>query len=317
MIDDKWQDLRDDEIAAYVAWQRAYDEETTDEEQPIFMALGFYENCYGGVVVGGVAEVIGPRFGGVTIGGLPLGVVAGGTAETGGQQTVVPHGGLVAGGISPVTMIDFIDGSGGIVLNGTAIPVVSIPIEGGIVLGGSASLTLSDVIEPSGGVLVGGVALVSLAKTEEVAGGVVAGGVSVVVVGMGVSGGALVGGIADEAFEDIFVPHGGLLAGGLGQVQYDMIAPVSGGVVIGQATYANGFKYRLSITIPASKVSADLHGFVCGYTTDAIDTADIQITDSEGTELASEVRQILERLHVFFKADLSSTVDNIFYVYWS
>jgi len=315
MIDDKWRDLRDDEIAAYVAWQRAYDEET-EQDEPIFMALGFYEHCYGGVVVGGVAEVEGPRFGGVTIGGLPPGLVAGGTAETGGQSTVVPHGGVVAGGICPVTMTDFIDGSGGCVLNGTATPIVSIPIEGGLVCGGSASLTLSDVIEPSGGVLVGGVALVSLAKTEEVAGGVVAGGVSVVVVGMGVSGGALVGGIADEAFEDIFVPHGGLLAGGLGQVQYDMIAPVSGGVVIGQATYDNGYKYRLSITIPASKVSADVHGFIVGYTTDAIDTADIQITDSEGNELASEVRQILERLHVFFKADLSSSVDNIFYVYW-
>lgn len=224
-----------------------------------------------------------------------------------------PTGGVVVGGWAAWDGIH-----GGILLGGSAQPDIEQAVSGGVVVGSNATVSGSQTISVSGGVVIGGVADVSESDDVEVSGGVVAGGVSVVTITFSpsISGGVVAGGLGDAGGSVTEIPTGGAVSGGVAVQTISFSPPASGGVEILQARYANGYKYRLLLTVPASKVDANLEGFIVGWSTDTLSTSDILITDTSDNTKPSEVRELDDILTVFFRADLSSSVDNDFYVYW-
>ncbi|MEZ5951196.1 MAG: hypothetical protein R3C12_18685 [Planctomycetaceae bacterium] len=57
---------------------------------------------------------------------------------------------------------------------------------------------------------------------------------------------------------------GGVVGGGSAAITTNITEYASGGVVVVQNRFANGYAYRLPLTIPADKVAADLHNFPVG-----------------------------------------------------
>ncbi len=168
-------------------------------------------------------------------------------------------------------------------------------INGGLLAGGDSEYTSSSSADGSGGVVTGGNIESSVIVFDIAEGGLTAGGEALIFTSLTGRGGAVVSGSA--------------------QIATNISEQSSGGLVICQPMFANGFTKRITLTIPASKVSADLIHFPVGAILQLSSSVFI-ITDSEGTVLDHELRDEDDDIKwIFFKASLSSTIDNIFYLY--
>lgn len=192
---------------------------------------------------------------------------------------------------------------GGVVCGGDSAVITSRDETGagGVVCGGSAHLPELHIETGMGGVLAGGLSLITTFVTQTATGGVVAG--------------------ATAAVEAGLIAAGGITAGGAAQISGSTSHVASGGVVVGGSPLWLGrFVYRTTITIPAGKLSGDLHGFTVGIVADlpaaAVDT-EFLVTTTDGRMLGHEVREWDgERLTLFFWTPfLSASEDNLFYLY--
>ncbi|MEZ5945224.1 MAG: hypothetical protein R3C18_27940 [Planctomycetaceae bacterium] len=166
----------------------------------------------------------------------------------------------------------------------------------GVVAGGGA---LVDVpLTGSGGVVLGGQSSVSTTMTEQSSGGVLIGGEWVPVV-------------VTHQFAE-----GGVMLGGTPLIWGVQNITTSGGAVICQPLFPNGFESRTLVTVPAGSVTEDM-AFYLGVRLTLPDTSGtFLVTDMEGHTLSHEVRQTTETTAVlFFRCDLKADVDNQFYVY--
>src|SRR5690606_39100451 len=96
-----------------------------------------------------------------------------------------------------------------------------------------------------------------------------------------------------------------------------------GGVVVGRASYPNGYAYRLKIVVPPGAVSEDFEKFYLGVSVrlDPVQVetgSDFLVTDMADKVLVHELRHYdadTGRVHLFVKTPLS-TEGNNFWIYW-
>ncbi|WP_041397938.1 LamG domain-containing protein [Rubinisphaera brasiliensis] len=228
-------------------------------------------------------------------------------------------GGVVAGGLSQVWRTIPEQMEGGVTTAGEALFGVQMnPLAGGgTVAGGDSDNTKIVTLQTAGGVVAGGVSQTRTYLSEVVSGGLVAGGESDVSITLTLTGGGvLVGGGALLNSTTTATGSGGVVSGGSAQISTNITECASGGVVVVQPVFANGYAYRLPLTIPAEKVSSDLFNFPVGVVLQ-LSSSDFIITDSMGNVLDYEIRDQDDDLYwLFFKAALSSSQDNEFFVYF-
>jgi hypothetical protein len=100
-------------------------------------------------------------------------------------------------------------------------------------------------------------------------------------------------------------------------------------VTVPSGWYDTDWAYRIPFTVPASEVASDLTDFPITVTNDGLpasfftnvqsDGGDIVVTDYDGNKLPLELVHIdtaSSELELYFKDDLSSTVNNQFYIYY-
>ena len=104
------------------------------------------------------------------------------------------------------------------------------------------------------------------------------------------------------------IAEGGVVGGGAADVFIRHSETGSGGVMVLQPTFPNGYPCRTTVLVPAGKVAADMQ-FYLGVRLDVV--GDVLVTDEPGNWLAHEVRDGA----VYFHCDLRAAVDNLFYVY--
>ena len=155
---------------------------------------------------------------------------------------------------------------------------------------------------------------------EIASGGVVAGGTSTNAKVVNVTGedGAVLGGSSLVDGSQSVAASGGVVGGGIATVTSNQTIAVGGGVVCsGTATITVAdFYQRTMITIPASVIDEDLNNFMFIVAFAFSGTTDnLRATNEGGDEIASLVRQYTGGvLHVQLQGNLSSSVDNIFYI---
>ena len=247
------------------------------------------------------------------------GVVGGGQSLIFGVTNLNGTGGVVSGGTPNIYAQFNPDVLGGVVAAGQAAnaKIVIAGTDGGAVAGGSSTDAKIVAVEPAGGMVAGGLSQTSTYLSEIVSGGLVAGGESDVSITLTLaSGGVLGGGEAVLRSSTSVNGSGGVVGGGSAAITTNITEYASGGVVVVQNRFANGYAYRLPLTIPADKVAADLHNFPVGVILQ-LSSSDFVITDSVGNVLDHEVRDQDDDFYwLFFKASLSSSQDNQFYVYF-
>lgn len=195
---------------------------------------------------------------------------------------------------------------------------------GGVVVGGTAAVTSSTTYTPIGGVLVGGTATPTGSQTWTPTGGLLAGGAATQTQDHvpAVSGGVLVGGAATVSLE--VGVHGGVVMGGAATVQVAYAPSVSGGVIVGPPRFANGYRFRVAITVPSGKVASDQTNFVILINalltaSHVASSSDFRFETTGGTWLPHEVinyNASTGRLHAAVKSTLLTGSTNTIYLYY-
>lgn len=218
---------------------------------------------------------------------------------------------------------------GGITLDGTATPTggSTITPDGGVAIDGTAAPTGGVTFNPSGKIIIDGEAVPTGPTTFDPSGGVTVDGLTDYSVTyrpiIDPDGEIRLDGHASELFQ-IDVSGGVTIDGAANVVDVYEHLP-EGGVIVGPAKFSNGYKLRLLITVPASELTEDLTKFYLGIVADldpdaVTDPADFQVETEAGAVLDSYLHNYDEetgQLHLWFKADLSSSTDNLFYLYWN
>lgn len=133
--------------------------------------------------------------------------------------------------------------------------------------------------------------------------------------------------ILNGTAEQPLIMDGGVICGGSASYGLLLTETPSGGVICGGAAYAVSFQliftYRVKITVPAGTVASDLEGFILGIAptldTSHVNVAVFKVTDMAGNVLAHELRHYdsdTGQAHLFFRTDLSASVDNEFWLYY-
>lgn len=136
------------------------------------------------------------------------------------------------------------------------------------------------------------------------------------------SGGAVCSGTAPVEFIDSIheIASGGAVLGGSATLTMVQNEIATGGAVLGSATYSNGFNHRLKIIVAASNVSDDLYGYHMALVVtipETLATLGEFALESNGVTLTSHTHSYVDDvLHLFAKTDLSSTIDNEFFLYF-
>lgn len=171
--------------------------------------------------------------------------------------------------------------------------------QGGAVAGGESYLPPIIEIETTGGIVVSGEAVLLEIIVQEASGGVVAGGEALLVNVKQMSGGCVV--------------SGSVSIGGT-------IIP-KGGVVVGQGTYSNGYKYRLPfVTTPRQHYLERFYPVIVAYVEpESIETGtDFHVEDDGGNAVPHSLRTFDEETGkvVFSIKTPLHTSGNSFWLYY-
>lgn len=215
-------------------------------------------------------------------------------------------------------------GEGGVEVGGESnnTKIVIATTDGGILAGGESVNAKIVMLSSTGGIIAGGAAIVSGMTFDEVAvGGIEAGGTSISakIVFETSSDGVEAGG-ESNSWTEISIGKGSLLTGGSADINSSTSIIASGGAVICQPYFSNGFLYRTTLTIPASNLTENLQSYYAGVIVDLPSEAPLDstflVTDTSGNVKDHEVRDF-DGLSgwLFFRADLSAKEDNEFHIY--
>lgn len=205
------------------------------------------------------------------------GVKVGGYASIVGDP-MVPQGGVLVGGTSPVTHWIAVAPTGGVKVGGSAvvsativniydIEVTDLMPRGGVEVGGGADIDELINHIPLGGVLVGGAGVVQEAINYIPAGGVRVGGSSPEssVASFIPTGGVIVSGASAIVVKYNETPFGGVLVGGAASVTMRVSLHVpSGGVQVGGSAVAYAIKSN-SVVTTENPYADDFPGWSVNY----------------------------------------------------
>ncbi|MCB9949590.1 MAG: hypothetical protein H6824_01260 [Planctomycetaceae bacterium] len=111
---------------------------------------------------------------------------------------------------------------------------------------------------------------------------------------------------------------GGSVLAGVGETSGVFSPIASGGLVVCQPMFSNGFQWKTTITVPANTVASDMQ-FHLGVRLELPNVlGSVRVEDVLGNALSSEIRQVDElqnQLVVFFDCFLRKNSHNIFYIY--
>lgn len=242
------------------------------------------------------------------------GIVGGGSSDVNSSTTVEGTGGTVADGTSTNTTFVSEESFGGAATGGSSIFLKSSSptTTGGVVLAGESISQV--IINVQGGAEVSGEADLAYVANLMMEGGVLAGGESSIQSEFITSGGIVIAGEATPSGSTTAFTSGGVVVGGSSLSATIVSEVATGGLVVSQPLFENGFTHRTSVTVPSGSVASDMV-FYLGVRLNVI-SDEFLITDMDGHVQSHEVREITETdTCLFWNCQLVSEQDNVFLVY--
>lgn len=191
-------------------------------------------------------------------------------------------------------------------------------VSGGLEVGGSPAIKQTHRETMSGGLEIGGKAGAGLIAMS---GGLEAGGSPAITQSHreAMTGGLELGG--DVTPRVSVIMRGGLALAGNASAVFDFADIMTGGLEISSARFPNGFRYRVTITVPQGAVSADMDKFYLAVKAEleSLSSSTVLVTDTDDVVHHHEVRDfdlVNGVIWLVFKADLKTASDNTFFLYY-